>query len=112
MGNYAVKPALDGKIEFMFGHEFENMRRHVVVHDREYLGLEGRLAVQLLERFGLVAAKEGGEDSSGRQAFALLPPVEAVERSITMAQLMAARLRERGLVAMMPSIAEAKSDAT
>ena len=97
-----ITEALGGLVQFRVGGRFDNERASTMVHDREYLPFEGRLAVQLLERFGMIAGRPDGEDSAGRRASALLSPQEAVTRSVEMASLMAKALREKGLVVLMP----------
>jgi len=46
----------------------------------------GKLAVDLIERFGSVACVEDGEDSSGRSKSRLQTPDELVDRCIAIAE--------------------------
>lgn len=87
-----------------------NMRKpNIVVHETEHPNFEGRLAIMLVERWGLVAANDGGEDSSGRARLKLQSPAEVVDRACATAALMAEELRSRGWFTIAPSWDEVKS---
>lgn len=103
-----VYDGLDGKVEFVLGDEFANRRRMMLVHDREYLGLTGRIAVRLVEHFGVVAAKYDGEDSAGRSALVQQEPEEVVDRAVRTAELLVDRLRANGHIETVPSIRDAE----
>lgn len=90
--------------EIFTADKFTNMRRQVHIHEREMPSLTGRLAIKLAEHFGVVAAKPDGYDEAGRQKLALLPASEVVDRSITIAELMADGLRARGHIVILPSL--------
>ena len=68
------------------------------VHESEHFELEGALAVVMIERWGMIAAVEDGEDSSGRSKLRALTPEELVTRAFDTAKLAMARAREAGLV--------------
>lgn len=56
------------------------------------------LAWRLLERFGLVAGKDGGEDSHGRAKITDLGPKEMVDKAYLIADLFMEKTEERGLI--------------
>lgn len=99
-----IVDAFDGNVQFRLGDKYANEREYIDIHDREYLGLTGSLAVRLVEQYGIVAGRFDGEDSSGRRALTQQEPAEVVERAVTIAELMIAKLRERGHVALMPAL--------
>ena len=84
----------------------------VIMHDTELPGFEARLAISLVERWGMVSAVDAGEDSSGRSKGRLLTPREVVNRACETAEVMVAEIRSRNWFAILPSypemIAEAK----
>lgn len=79
-------------------------RKTLVAHETEQLDQEAKLAVEMAVRWGMVAALEDGEDSSGRQKLKLLSPAEVCERAFQVAHQMMVKARERGLVVQAPDI--------
>ena len=72
--------------------------------DMPYL-LEARanFAAQLIERFGLVAGRDDGEDSVGRRALKLLDPQEVVDRAFAISNAFFDRAEaDGGIVARAP----------
>lgn len=51
---------------------------------------------RLIERFGVIAAKTEGEDTSGRAKLELLSPEEVVKRAAKMADLAVNEIEIRG----------------
>lgn len=58
----------------------------------------GRLALLLIEKWGMITGTRGMEDSQGRATLDLLPVREVVDRAVEMAEVCVARLEERGWV--------------
>lgn len=85
---------------------FLNHKTELITHPVEAVEWEGRLACQLIERWGIVAAAPDGEDSSGRAKLRVLTPAELVETACDTAQLAVAELRKRGWVTPIPSLEE------
>lgn len=81
-------------------------KKTVVAYETESLDNVGRLAIVLIEKWGLVAATPDGEDTAGR-AKALLPSnSELVERALDIAALFYAEARTRGHVVTLPDLNE------
>lgn len=78
----------------------------VVMHDTEAPDAEGRFALSLVERFGLVAADAGLETSTGHAQFRVLPPEDVVDRAFILSRLAFARLRSEGMMTAIPAYAE------
>ena len=68
------------------------------MRDSHVVTLEGRCALGMIEKWGMVAAIEGGEDSAGRQKLRLATPAELVERAFETARLAFKEVTERGLL--------------
>lgn len=87
--------------------------KKVVMFHTEAPNYEGQLALELLNRFGLIAGAPDGEDSGGRQKSKLLPVDETVARCFELAREAMRMLRERGLMVALPdlNIINAKKDA-
>ena len=62
-----------------------------------------RLAEQLAERWGMVAAEDDGEDSAGRQKVRLATPIEVIERACAVASLLHAEFTARGWYVEIPT---------
>lgn len=85
---------------------------YVKVWEREHPELEARMAVDMLVKWGMVAASPDGEDSAGRQKLRLATPEELVERAIQCADLLCAKMRERRWFHVAPSINDEPKEAT
>ena len=71
----------------------------------------GKLAQDLLARWGILAASEEREDSAGRQQLRLLTPEELVTHACEVAELAWATFAERGwLLSLPPPISNRKED--
>lgn len=80
--------------------------KKVVMFHTEAPNYEGQLALELLNRFGLIAAEPDGEDSGGRQKQKLLPVETAVARCFDLAHEAVRVLHERGLMVALPDLNE------
>lgn len=78
----------------------------VEINDRERLNAEAGVALALLERWGMCAGMNDGEDSAGRSKGRLATPEEVVERAFTIASLVFKTAREREMTVVLPSFAE------
>jgi hypothetical protein len=67
----------------------------VTIHSTEQPIAEARYAMQLAERFALIAGEDNGEDSAGRQKLRLATPDEVVQRACNIAHLMFTEIRDR-----------------
>ncbi len=81
-------------------------RPEVRINERERAGLEANLAFAFIEKWGMVAANDGGEDSAGRQKLRLSDPDEVVKRAFEMAALAMSVARDAGLLVTLPTFAE------
>jgi hypothetical protein len=70
------------------------------------LTLEAQLMVSLLERWGLIAAVQVGEDSAGRAKSEVMPASEVVDRAEVMAILAVQKMRRNGWLRDAPPEAE------
>lgn len=75
----------------------------LVIHDTEAPTFEGRLAIVLVEKWGMVAGVDDGEDKAGRSKLRLMAPDEVVKRACTTSALLAAALREKGWMTALPA---------
>lgn len=77
-------------------------------HTRTAVGLgeaalpEANFMLQLVERWGMVAATPAGEDSSGRQKLRLSTPEELVARATEMTALVFHACRDAGWIVPIP----------
>jgi hypothetical protein len=78
-----------------------------IIHEADkQLDPIGMLAASMVERWGMVAAVDNGEDSAGRAQLRLAEPEELVERALDCAQLLFAGAERRGLVFEPASVIE------
>ena len=75
----------------------------VSINDTDYLGVKARIVVELVSRWGIVAAIPDGEDSAGRQRLRMMTPGELVDRSMDIADKMFGELELRDWMIQLPS---------
>lgn len=81
-----------------------------VVHETEHPSFEARLAVTLLEKWGMIAAEPDGEDSAGRAKLRLSTPQELAARACNVASETTAEIRKRGWFVPIPTWAEMEAE--
>lgn len=86
--------------------DFHNRKVETIVNESHVAEFEARLATQLIERWGIVAAVPDGEDSSGRQTIRLMTPEETVQRAVETAELAVKTFHDKGWMHKMPTFAE------
>lgn len=90
------------KTEIIIDSEYKIPR--VSVHEREYANFEARIAVSLVERWGMVAAEADGEDSGGRAKLRRMTSDEIVDHACKTAAGLAAKFRALGWMIELPSL--------
>lgn len=91
-------------VEFVSIPEYgSNSNRKVVTHNRELFDSRAQTCVGLIERWGMIAGKPDGEDSSGRSKYALATPRETVERAVEMVDEMMSAFADKGWIVNVPS---------
>lgn len=78
----------------------------VQIHDQMTMNIEGRLAIRLIEAYGLIAADKDSENSE-RQ---LLSPEEVVDRAFKIANLTINKIIESKLYVEIPEIPTIETD--
>jgi len=88
---------------------YDNDRKEVSVENRFMPIFEARLATNLIEKWGMVAAMPDGEDSSGRQKARMMDPSEIVHRACETARLAADAFYAADWMVEIPSQADLNS---
>ena len=70
----------------------------IMLHQTELLEDEAKLAMAMIEKWGMVATVEDGEDTTGRQKLRMLTPAELAERAFETAKIAMTYARKNGLV--------------
>lgn len=73
------------------------------IHDTEAPTFEARLAISLVEKWGMVSGIEDGEDRSGRAKLRLMTPAEVIERAMSTSELLAAAIRDKKWMTALPT---------
>lgn len=73
---------------------------------RHFPDPRAEFALDLMARWGAVAAEPGGEDSAGRQRWKAMEPEDVVGRAVDIAERAFAAFVERGWLIPMPSLEE------
>src|SRR5215207_3668850 len=76
-----VKQLKSGEFELVYRERYGN-KPDPFLNARKQLSMRARMAVALIEKWGMVAAIPDGEDSSGRQKLRMMKPKEMVERAV------------------------------
>jgi hypothetical protein len=78
---------------------YANQETTTEVLDHGYqVNLAGRLALELVEKWGMVTGRREGEDSSGRAILAEMPVPQVIERAFSLAEGCIAELEARGWI--------------
>jgi hypothetical protein len=95
-------------VKFYVDEKYRNSRKEIVIHDEEHLTTEARVAISLVEKWGMIYANIEGEDSSGRQKFETASVSEVVKRACDMTESLFDEMRKRNWVPIMPNPFESK----
>lgn len=87
---------------YTIGDRYANRNEVIATLQKESPNLEARIAVSLVERWGLVAGEDGGEDSSGRSKLRVQSPEEVVNRAVTTAELLVEAIRNKNWMVKNP----------
>lgn len=85
-------------------------RPSITIHDREQLSTRAKCVMDLLGRWGLVAADIDGEDSAGRSKLKLQEVEEMVHRAVESVELAFEECKKRGWIVDAPSLDEIKNE--
>lgn len=85
---------------------YSNKNYSFMDHKKEMPKLEASIAIELVNKWGMVAGKPDGEDSSGRAKLALLSPAEVVDRAVQTSEMLVNEFRRLGWLDKMPSAEE------
>ncbi len=58
-------------------YDFESKTPEIIAHETDYLALKGKIVLSFIERWGMVAARDDMEDSSGRAKSRLQQPQDS-----------------------------------
>jgi hypothetical protein len=93
--------------QFAITEEYgRNSAKKYFIHDTEIPNTEARIATNLMEKWGMVAGVEDGEDSSGRSKLRCMTPTEVVDRACAVASEAMAEFRKRGWIIAGPDVSE------
>jgi hypothetical protein len=87
---------------------YENLGAKVQITQTEVPSAEARLAIALIERWGMVVGIPDGEDTAGRSKLNLMRPSQIVERAFITAQLTYQEIEKRGWFVKCPTMEEAR----
>lgn len=96
-------------VEFRAVRQYDEAK--MVVHESHYPNFEARLAVSLLEKWGMVAAESDGEDSAGRQKLRLATPRELAVRACEVAREVTSEMHKRDWLLPTPTWDELRTEA-
>lgn len=89
-------------------YELDDNRPRFGIHETVHLNQEARLAMSLIERWGMVAAKPDGEDGAGRQKLTCLSPEEVVSKACSTVSAAMAEFRQLGWILDLPTLDQAE----
>ena len=95
-------------LEFIVEKQYGDRMPTVRINETEHLNQQSKIALDMMCRWGLVAANQDGEDSSGRSKLKLATEEEIVKRAVKMTELAFAEFSSRGWITNIPTIKEMK----
>lgn len=93
-------------MKYRIVEHYKTDRYGVEGYETEMPNFEAKIAIDLMVRWGEVAAVEDGEDTAGRQKLRLLSPEEVAVRACKTAACAVAEFRARGWMVEVPDLAE------
>jgi hypothetical protein len=96
------------EIEVELADRLTNARREIMERPLKFLTREARLAMALIQRWGMVTCLPDGEDSAGRAKFTIMPPRDVVNRACEVAERAIQRFNDCGWMVDLPSSEEAE----
>lgn len=87
-----------------------NATKKIMVHDTEIMDNKARIALALIERWGMVTGTINGEDTAGRSKIVDLTPQEVVDRACSIADITVETFRARGWFVAAPGPEVLKND--
>jgi hypothetical protein len=84
--------------------EMRNYRKKFVAHALVEPDIRARMAMDLVAKWGLVAAIPDGEDSYGRSKLRLSTPEEMVDRAVETVDLLMIAFKQNGWMVDCPSL--------
>ncbi len=102
-----TRPVND-ELDLLIHGRFANDEIEVKLHRRYELSHAARLASVLIERWGMVAGVDDGEDTAGRAKLRLQTPEDVVTRACETAERAITEFKARGWLCPMPSYEELK----
>lgn len=88
-------------VEDEFGRSSQTLRK--IDYVKFVPNERARVAMELVVRWGIVAAVQDGEDAAGRSKDKLQPPIEIVKRAVETADLLMEDIEKRGWMLPCPS---------
>ncbi len=73
-----------------------------VLYYKFHLGLEARIAIEMVQKWGMIAAMDDGEDSAGRHRVRLMTVEELVQRACDSAQKLIEEFEKREWLLELP----------
>ena len=87
-------------------NKFDIDHGHILTHDTEVLGVRAKVCMSLIDRWGLIAGKLDGEDSTGRAQYGLQTVDELVDRAIQTVDKAFAAFQEKDWLINAPTMEE------
>ena len=83
---------------------------YIAVAETEHLTMRAKATLSMLDRWGMVAAEDGGEDSAGRHKLALPETSVLVKRAIDIVDEAFNEFGKRGWIVELPTVASVKQE--
>ena len=87
-------------IGFMIADRFR--LKEPVLYNKLLFGMEAKIAIEMVQRWGVIAAMDDGEDSAGRHRVRLMTTEELVQRACDSAQKLTEEFEKREWVLKLP----------
>jgi len=89
-------------IELKIEKEKYQDKPELTINDTDYFGNKAKIVVELVSRWGMVAAMADGEDKAGRAKLRLATEQELVDRAMKIADLMFSELEYKEWLIQVP----------
>ncbi len=73
-----------------------------VLYSKFFLGMEAKIAIEMVQRWGMIAGVNDGEDSAGRSKVRIMTIEELVQRACDSAQRLTEEFEKREWLLILP----------
>ncbi len=89
-------------VGFIIADRYKLREKEPIPYNKFLFGAEAKIAIEMVQRWGIIAAMDDGEDSAGRHRVRLMTTDELVQRACDSAQKLIKEFEKRDWLLELP----------